>query len=154
MRKVSVSFLAICMLGVAALGQSKAGAEKAAVLKVFNEYVKAMQAEQPERDRVRERLLTDDYFYMGMDGLPAGKSYVMQRQLRNGLRITEMKMSDIVIRLYDKTAILTMRSAGAGIDMGNPWGGDGNENGHTTVMVKQKGVWRVAADVIGVPVDK
>ena len=53
------------------------------------------------------------------------------------------------IRIYKNTAILTMRSTGAGVDMGEAWGGDGVENGHTTVMVKRKGKWLVAADIIG-----
>jgi hypothetical protein len=158
MTQILIIFVTICLVSLAAIGQSPAKgnlseAEKKAIITVFDEYLKAMQADQPERDRVRERLLTEDYFYMGMDGLPAGKSHVMQRQKRNGLRINSMKMTDIVIRLYGNTAILTMRSAGAGVDMGKPWGGDGKENGHTTVMVKQKGKWRVAADVIGVEVE-
>jgi hypothetical protein len=121
-------------------------------MKVFDEYLKAMQADQAERDRVRERLLTEDYFHMGVDGLPAGKDFVMQRQKRNGLRINTMKMTGIEIRLYGDTAILTMRSTGSGVDKGNSWGGDGKENGHTTVMVKQKGVWRIAADVVGLEI--
>ncbi len=158
MRKISISFLFICLLSFAALAQSDRtktaiDSEKQAILKVFNEYLKAMQADQTERDKVRERLLTEDYFYMGVDGLPAGKNFVMQRQKRNGLRINSLKMTDVEIRLYENTAILTMRSAGAGVDKGQAWGGDGKQNGHTTVMVKQKGVWRVAADVVGVEIE-
>ncbi len=153
MRQFSLSFLIICLLSFAAFGQSGGtktaiDSEKQAILKVFNEYLKAMQADQTERDRVRERLLTKDYFYMGVDGLPAGKDFVMQRQKRNGLRINSLKMTDIEIRLYENTAILTMLSTGAGVDMGQAWGGDGKENGHTTVMVKQKGKWLVAADIV------
>lgn len=148
----------VLLFSPAAIGQSAAtgnlsDSEKKAIMAVFDEYLKAMQAEQPERDRVREKLLTEEYFYMGMDGLPAGKSHVMQRQKRNGLRINSMKMTDIVIRLYCNTAILTMRYSGAGVDMGKPWGGDGKEEGFTTVMVKQKGKWLVAADIFGVEVD-
>ena len=153
MRQITMSFLIICLLSLAAFGQSggtgaASSAEKQAIVKVFNEYLEAMQADQTERDRVRERLLTEDYFYMGVDGLPAGKSFVMQRQKRNGLRINSMKMTNIGIRLYGNTAILTMRSTGSGVDKGQAWGGDGKENGHTTVMVKQKGVWRIAADIV------
>ncbi len=58
-------------------------------------------------------------------------------------------MAKVKIRIYKDTAILTMRSTGAGVDMGNSWGGDGVASGHTTVMVKQKGVWRIAADIVG-----
>ena len=159
MTQILIIFLTICLFSLAAIGQSPtkgspSEAEKKAIMRVFDEYLKAMQSDQPERDRVRETLLTEDYFYMGMDGLPAGKSHVMQRQKRNGLRITSMKMTDIVIRVYGNAAILTMRSAGAGVDMGKPWGGDGKRNGHTTVMIKEKGKWLVAADVVGVEVDE
>ncbi len=159
MRQFLTSFLIIGLLSLAAFGQTTktnvaTDSEKQAVLKVYNEYLKAMQAGQAERDRVRGRLLTEDYFYMGVDGLPAGKTFVMQRQKRNGLRINSLKMTDIKIRFYNNTAILTMRSTGAGVDMGKPWGGDGAENGHTTVMVKQKGVWRVAADIVGCDIEK
>lgn len=129
-------------------------AEKQKILGVFNEYLAAMRQDQPERDRVRERLLTEDYVYLGVDGLPADKKLVMARQKRNGLKINSLVMSDVTIRLYENTAILTMRSAGAGVDKGQPWGGDGAENGHATVMVKQKGKWLVAADVVGRDVEK
>ena len=159
MRQISISFVIICLLSLAAFGQSVgtntvSNSEKQAIMKVFNEYLKAMQADQTERDRVREQLLTDDYFYMGVDGLPAGKKFVMERQKRNGLRIKSLKMTDIEIRLYENTAILTMRSTGAGVDMGQAWDGDGKENGHTTIMIKQKGVWRIAADIVGREVEK
>lgn len=123
--------------------------EEQKILKVFNKYIEAMQLDQLGRDKARELLLTDEYFYMGMDGLPAGKKLVMERQKRNGLKINSLKMTDIKIRVYGKTAILTMRSTGAGVDKGETWGGDGAENGHTTVMIKQKGIWRVAADIVG-----
>lgn len=73
MLKVSAVILAVCILGFTSFGQSKADREKTKILAVFNEYVKAMQFEQPERDKARERLLTGEYFYMGMDGLPAGE---------------------------------------------------------------------------------
>ena len=157
MRHISTSLFLICLLSIAAFGQSvktntTVSSEEQAIMKVFNEYLIAMQADQTERDRVRERLLTEDYFYMGVDGLPAGKNFVMQRQKRNGLRISSLKMTDIKIRLYGNTAILTMRSTGAGVDKGQAWGGNGKENGHTTVMIKQNGVWRVAADIVGVEI--
>ena len=159
MKQISISFVIVCLLSLAAFGQSVgtntvSNSEKQAIMKVFNEYLKAMQADQTERDRAREQLLTDDYFYMGVDGLPAGKKFVMERQKRNGLRIKSLKMTDIEIRLYENTAILTMRSTGAGVDMGQAWGGDGKENGHTTIMIKQKGVWRIAADIVGREVEK
>ena len=158
-KQILFSFVTVCLVSVAAIGQSAAtgnvsDTEKKAIMKVFEDYLIAMQAEQTERDRVRERLLTEEYFYMGLDGLPAGKSHVMARQKRNGLRINSMKMTDIVIRMYGNTAILTMRSVGEGVDMGKAWGGDGTQNGHTTVMVKQKGKWLVAADIVGVDVEK
>jgi hypothetical protein len=148
----------MCLLTLSAFGQSAQtnaaiNSEKQAIMKVFNEYLKAMQADQTECDQVRERLLTEDYFYMGVDGLPAGKKFVMQRQKRNGLRFNSLKMNDLAIRLYENTAILTMRSAGSGVDKGQAWGGDGKENGHTTVMVKQKGVWRIVADIVGQDVE-
>lgn len=92
--------------------------------------------------------MTEDYFYMGMDGLPAGKEFVMQRQKRNGLRINSMKVTDIAICIYENMAIVTMRSAGLGVDKGQAWGSDGKENGHTTVMVKKKDVRRIAADIV------
>ena len=123
--------------------------EKQKILRVYNEYLEAMQADQKERDRVRGRLLTDDYFYMGVDGLPADKRLVMERQKRNELKINSLVMTDVKILIYKDTAILTMRSTGAGVDKGAAWGGDGVANGHTTVMVKQKGAWRVAADIVG-----
>jgi hypothetical protein len=157
MKQIVLTLIFASFLTFSAFGQSngtKAGIEqeKQAILKVFAEYLKAMQADQVECDRVRTRLLTEDYFYMGVDGLPAGKNFVMQRQKRNGLRINSLKITDIEIRLYENTAILTMRSTGAGVDKGQAWG-DGKANGHTTVMVKQKGVWRVAADVIGLEIE-
>ena len=139
--------VAACLLTLSAFGQN--GREEQKILKVFNEYLEAMQMEQPGRDKVRERLLTEDYFYMGMDGLPADKKLVMERQKRNGLKINSLKMTEIKIRLYGKTAILTMRSTGAGVDKGESWGGDGVENGHTTVMIKRKGKWLIAADIVG-----
>jgi Domain of unknown function (DUF4440) len=147
MKKTALTITTVLLLAFAAFGQS-AEVEKKEILKVFNEYLKAMQAEQPERDRVRERLLTGDYFYMGVDGLPASKKIVMERQKRNGLKINSLEMTNLTIHLYGKTAILTMRSEpNSGVDKGKPW--TGAASGHTTVMVKQKGAWLVAADIVG-----
>jgi hypothetical protein len=157
MKQIVLALAFTSLLTMSVDGQTRANAaiyaEKTAVMKVFNEYMKAMQADQKERDRARARLLTDDYFYMGVDGLPAGKASVMQRQKRNGLRINSMKTNEVVIRLYKNTAILTMRIASSGVDKGQAWGDDGKENGHATVMVKQKGVWRIAADIVGQDVE-
>lgn len=148
MKRTGLTTIAACLLlTLSAFGQNEREEQK--ILKIFNEYIEAMQMAQPERDKARARLLTEDYFYMGVDGLPAGKKFVMERQKRNGLKINSLKMTDIKIRVSGKTAILTMRSTGAGVDFGQAWGGDGVENGHTTVMIKQKGVWRVAADIVG-----
>lgn len=156
MKNLIVLFAAILWLSSIAAAQpaKSLSREEREILRVFDEYTKAMQFKQPERDAVRQRLLTADYFYMGMDGLPAAKDHVMARQKRNGLLITSMQMTDIRIRRYGDTAILTMRSAGAGLDFGQPWGGDGKQNGHTTVMVKQNGKWLIAADIIGVEVEE
>lgn len=147
MKQTALTIAAVLLLASAAFGQS-AETEKKEILKVLNQYLKAMQADQPERDRVRERLLTEDYFYMGVDGLPASKKVVMERQKRNGLKINSLEMTSLTIHLYGDTAILTMRSEpNSGVDKGKPW--TGAAGGHTTVMVKQKGAWRVAADVVG-----
>lgn len=126
MKRIVLMIAAACLLTLSAFGQN--GREEQKILKVFNEYLEAMRMDQPERDKVRERILTEDYFYMGVDGLPAGKKFVMERQKCNGLKINSPVMSDIKIRLYKDTAILTMRSTGAGVDMGKAWGGDGVEN--------------------------
>lgn len=146
----------VCLLALAAFGQTAAdrgtaketAAKKREIVRVFDEYLKAMWADQPERDRVRERLLTADYFYMGVDGLPAAKKVVMERQKRNGLKINSLEMTNLNIHIYENTAILTMRSEpNSGVDQGKPW--TGAASGHTTVLVKQKGAWRIAADVVG-----
>lgn len=63
--------LAICSHLAAQSTQPAADREEREIRRVFDDYVKAMQLKQPERDAVRQRLLTTDYFYMGMDGLPA-----------------------------------------------------------------------------------
>lgn len=150
-------YIILILLFVAAdatLGQNaKNAAEEQEIIKVLNEYVNAMRQPQPERDRIRERLLTDDYFYMGIDGLPADKKFVMERQKRNGLRLTAFEFTDLTVRRYKNTAILTMRFTNSGVDLGRAFSGD-TPSGLTTVMVKQKGKWRVAADVVGREVAK
>lgn len=149
---------AACLLTLAAHGQTAAqsariAAEEQTIIKVFNEYAAAMRQPQPERDRIRERLLTDDYFYMGIDGLPADKKFVIERQKRNGLRLTSFEFTDLKVRRYKNTAILTARFNNSGVDRGQPFSGDA-PSGLTTVMVKQKGRWRVAADIVGREIEK
>lgn len=151
MKQIALFIFVICLLTLAAFGQTAvkitAESEKQAILKVLDEYQKAMQQNQPERDKVRGRLLTEDYFYMGVDGLPAGKKFVMERQKNNGLQLSSFKATEINVRLYKNTAIVTMRMESAGVDKGTQFGG--SPNGMTTVLVKQKGFWRIAADIIG-----
>lgn len=151
MKQIVLLMFFFYLLTFLAFGQTVAKnveeSEKQMILKVLDEYQKAMQQSQPERDKVRERLLTEDYFYMGVDGLPAAKKFVMERQKRNGLRLSSVKMEEVNVRLYENTAIITMRMESAGVDKGNQFGG--SPNGMTIVLVKQKGVWLVAADIVG-----
>lgn len=123
--------------------------EEAEIRRVLDEYLTAMQQPQPERDRARELLLTGDYFYLGVDGLPADKKFVMERQRRNGLKLNSLKAADVAIRRYGDTAIVTMRSASAGVDKNQSFGGDGAANGYATILIRQNGAWRIAADVVG-----
>lgn len=123
--------------------------EEAEIRRVLDEYLTAMQQPQPERDRARELLLTGDYFYLGVDGLPADKKFVMERQQRNGLKLNSLKTADVAIRRYGDTAIVTMRSASAGVDKNQSFGGDGAANGYATILIRQNGAWRIAADVVG-----
>ena len=152
MKQIVLSVMLMCLLSLSAFGQSKVKvrtySDKQEIEKVFAEYLKVMQmADIKERDKIRERLLTEDYCYMGTDGIAVTKKQVMARQARNQLRLDSIKTTDLTVRVYDNTAILTMRFTNSGTDKGQPF--SGGTNGFTTVMVKQKGVWLIAADIIG-----
>ena len=99
-----------------------------------------------ERDEKRKKLVSTGYFYHGADGKPIDFAGLTARQTKNALQIQSSNY-DLVLYQYESTAILTYHSHDKGVDKGKPFEGYGS---NLIVMGKEKGVWKITADVMGV----
>lgn len=119
-----------------------------AVLELLGKYEAASTgfATVAERDARRKPLLSDGYFYHGMDGKPIDSEGFTARQTKNDFKQTEVRRSDFVLYQYENTAILTYHQWSKGSDKGKASEG---YSSFLLVMGKENGVWKVVSDIIG-----
>ena len=98
-----------------------------------------------ERDTKRKQFVSNGYFYHGTDGKPIDFAGLTARQTKNNLSI-ESTAYDLILYQYEAVAILAYHSHDKGMDKGEPFDGYGS---NLIVMGKEKGVWKVIADIIG-----
>lgn len=98
------------------------------------------------RDSLRAGLVTDGYFYQGLDGTPIGLEGLTARQTRNEFQLQERSFQDVVLHQHENTALVTYKLHSRGEDRGEPF--DDFRSG-ALVLTRTADGWRVAADILG-----
>jgi hypothetical protein len=160
MRPVAPGYLAVALLiafvccsGVMCQEMKYAGTRppEKAVLKLVKDYQTATSTNWKtiaERDAKRRKFVSDGYFYHGTDGKPIDFAGLTARQTKNDLTI-ESSPYDLILYQYETVAILAYHSHDKGMDKGEPFEGYGS---NLIVMSKEKGVWKIIADILGADV--
>ena len=129
-------FLCVAVLLFAGVAHAQDSAEKE-VRKVTEDNIEAIIRKDAA---VLNRQYTDDYFRITATGKVSGKSETIAGFLNPEFEITNIKESDVKIRIYGNVAVVTeLITATAG-----PKGKTPTElaSWHTVVWVKQHGVWQ------------
>lgn len=99
-----------------------------------------------ERDYRRKALVSPGYFYHGWDGRPISFDGLTVRQTKNNLQVTDLIISDITLFQYENSAIVTYISVSKGVNHGKPFEDSAS---HLLIIGKEKGAWKITADVVG-----
>lgn len=98
------------------------------------------------RDSLRRPLLSDGYFYHGIDGAPIDLAGLTARQTRNGFKLIRAKVLREVLYQYENSAILVLHEESTVEDKGVV-----RTRARSTllVMAKENERWVFLADIIG-----
>ncbi|MGB8538234.1 MAG: nuclear transport factor 2 family protein [Acidobacteriaceae bacterium] len=100
------------------------------------------QAQITNNVSVVERLLADDYLGISANGTLETKADELSRRRSGSLRITQLDLSDIKVRIYGDTAVVTSKAELVGKN------GDRDISGryrYTRVYSNRDGQWRIVS---------
>jgi len=89
-----------------------------------------------------DRLTSDDYTFITLRGEMRSKAQVLKNFATGAAKYDSRTISDLKIRVYGTTAVVTGRSIQKGMENGKDYSGD---YWFTRVYVKQHGRWRSVA---------
>lgn len=87
-------------------------------------------------------LLADDYLGISADGTLETKADVLAKRRSGHFKITELNLSDIKIRIYGATAVVTSKAEVAGTAGSKPIGGFFR---YTRVYTKRGDQWKIVS---------
>ena len=90
-----------------------------------------------------DRILDDDFTFTNVNGETHTKAELVADVRSGTLKYTAMKHSDIRVRIYENTAVVTGKSASTYISGGKE--GGGAPRSYLNVYFKENGQWRLAA---------
>lgn len=88
------------------------------------------------------RMTSDDYTFITLRGEMRTKSDILKGFASGSFHYESRHISDLTVRVYGNTAVVTGRSIQKGIENGKDYSGDYR---FTRVYVKQKGRWLTVA---------
>ena len=143
MKSLSTAVLAVYLLSLCglALGQSAQSVSSA------KEEIKSLEDER-NRAIVKgdaatlDRMTADDYTFITLRGELRTKSEIVKGFQSGSFKYASRTISDLNIRVYGDTAIVTGRSTQEGAENGKDYSGDYR---FTRVYVKQNGRWLTVA---------
>jgi|SRR5215813_8021722 len=91
---------------------------------------------------VLDRLTSDDYTFITLRGEMRTKSDILKGFASGSFHYESRQISDLKVRVYGDTAVVTGRSVQKGMENGKDYSGD---YWFTRVYVKQKGHWLTVA---------
>ena len=89
-----------------------------------------------------DRMTSDDYTFITLRGEIRTKSDILKGFASGSFHYESRQISDLNVRVYGNTAVVTGRSIQKGMENGNDYSGDYR---FTRVYVKQKGRWLTVA---------
>jgi len=89
-----------------------------------------------------ERMTSDDYTFVTLRGELRTKAEIIQGFKTGSFHYDSREISDLKVRVYDNTAVVTGRSIQNGKENGKDYSGDYR---FTRVYVKQNGRWQTVA---------
>ena len=89
-----------------------------------------------------ERMTADDYTFITLKGELRTKAEIVKGFASGAFKYQSRTISDLKIRVYGDTAVVTGRSVQKGIENGKDYSGD---YWFTRVYVKQNGAWMTVA---------
>jgi len=89
-----------------------------------------------------DRMTSDDYTFITLRGKMRTKSEILKGFASGSFHYESREVSDLKVRVYGGTAIVTGRSVQKGMENGKDYSGDYR---FTRVYVKQKGRWVTVA---------
>jgi uncharacterized protein (TIGR02246 family) len=102
-----------------------------------------MQAFKSSDAATLNRIFDDDFTFTNVNGEVHTKAELIGDVTSGKLKYTALKHSEIRVRVYDNTAILTGRSASVYIDGGKE--GGRTPRRYMNIYIKKNGQWRLVA---------
>ena len=151
-------FLA-ALVGVPAAAQSRAPAaprQSAPAAKAVNGPTNAAEVERVERELVAaiskgdlatyDRIVADDYVAYTTSGQEATKPEIMASYRTGTRKYLSLSISDVKVRVFGETAILSARTSGTRVEQGGK--PEPNIVRYFRVFTRRGGVWRAVMQMV------
>lgn len=122
--------------------QNKNPREEQMIREVLELERHAKEASIHNDTKFTEQALADNYIAIGPLGTVVTKSDMVDVRRRSKLHYEFIDVSEIVVRIYGETAVVTAKAEVKGSDFGEDFSGPYR---YTRVWVKQNGAWRAVA---------
>jgi hypothetical protein len=118
-----------------------------AVLSLMKKYSEVFEiANIKQRDAKRKTLVSEAYFYHGIDGNPISLEGLTTRQTKNGFEVLADSVFDETLYQYENSAILIFKEWKKGNDKGKSFE---STRSVLIVMSRENGKWKILSDIIG-----
>lgn len=138
--------LALCLspglLNAAKEAPAKTPREEQMIREVLELERHAKEASIHNDTKFSEQALADNFVAIGPLGTVVTKSDMVDVRRRSKLHYEFIDVSEIVVRIYGDTAVVTARAEVKGSDFGEDFSGPYR---YTRVWVKQNGAWRAVS---------
>jgi hypothetical protein len=129
-------------LSAAERAQMKNPREEQMIREVLELERHAKEASIHNDTKFTEEALADNYIAIGPLGTVVTKSEMVDVRRRSKLHYEFIELSEMVVRIYGETAVVTAKAEVKGSDFGEDFSGPYR---YTRVWVKEKGAWHAVA---------
>jgi ketosteroid isomerase-like protein len=145
MKQLATSFLAV--IAAALMSSTQAGSDDHTAGKSAVETIRLLEEERNQAilhgdAATLERMTSDDYTFVTLRGEMLTKAAIVQNFRSGAAKYKSREISDLNIRVYGKSAVVTGRAVQKGAENGKDYSGD---YWFTRVYVNQGGRWVTVA---------
>jgi ketosteroid isomerase-like protein len=145
MKLLAASFLTI--VAIALMSSSRAGSDNHATGKSAVEEIRLLEEERNQAilhddSAALERMTSDDYTFVTLRGEMLTKAAIVQNFRSGAAKYQSREISDLNIRVYGNSAVVTGRAIQKGAENGKDYSGD---YWFTRVYINQGGRWITVA---------